>query len=87
MNSIWPIIFICSSLGLAFFVFKVKWLSIAIRIFVVNMVLGLIVIYAINYSGWVNEVYIPINYTTMTTVGLLGIPGVVLLVGLKLILF
>ena len=87
MNYVWPAIFICSCIGLAYFVFKTKWLTTLLRVFIVNAVLGLVVVYVINKTGWINALYVPINYFTITTVGLLGIPGVILLVSLKMLLF
>ncbi|MNI91366.1 SigmaK-factor processing regulatory protein BofA [compost metagenome] len=41
-------------------------------------------IYVVNFSGLLTEVYIPLNPATIGTVLVLGLPGVVLLLGLKL---
>lgn len=58
------------------------WLS-RLGLHVVIAALGL---YIVNYSGLVTEVYIPLNPATLTTVLILGLPGVGLLLGLKLIM-
>ena len=49
-----------------------------------HMVLAALGIYVINFSGLLTEVYIPLNPVTISTVLVLGLPGVALLVGLKL---
>ncbi|MFD1179375.1 pro-sigmaK processing inhibitor BofA family protein [Paenibacillus puldeungensis] len=49
-----------------------------------HVVLAALGIYLINFSGLLTEVYIPLNPVTMSTVLLLGLPGVVLLLALKL---
>lgn len=58
------------------------WLS-RLGLHVVIAALGL---YIVNYSGLVTEAYIPLNPATLTTVLILGLPGVGLLLGLKLIM-
>lgn len=49
-----------------------------------HVVLAALGIYVVNFSGLLTEAYIPLNPVTMGTVLLLGLPGVGLLVGLKL---
>jgi len=44
-------------------------------------------IYVVNYSGWITGTYIPLNPATIGTVTVLGLPGVGLLLGLKISLF
>lgn len=51
-----------------------------------HFVLAALGIYIINFSGLITEVYIPLNLVTVSTVIVLGLPGVALLVGLKLIM-
>ena len=48
----------------------------------VNAVIGLIVLWIINYTGLVS---IPINIITFLVVGILGVPGTVLLIILALL--
>lgn len=75
-----------SLLSLLFIVFSRRlgfaWLS-RLGVHVVVAALGL---YIVNYSGWMAEAYIPLNPVTLTTVLVLGLPGIGLLLGLKLIL-
>lgn len=49
-----------------------------------HVVLAALGIYLINFSGLITEAYIPLNPVTMSTVLLLGLPGVVLLLAIKL---
>ncbi len=49
-----------------------------------HIVLAALGIYIVNFSGLLTEVYIPLNPITIGTVLILGLPGVVLLLGLKL---
>jgi len=52
-----------------------------------NVVLAAFLLYLINLAGAQVNLHIPINIPTVTAVGVFGIPGVLLLVALKLILF
>jgi inhibitor of the pro-sigma K processing machinery len=52
-----------------------------------NVLLAALLLYLINLAGTQVHLHIPINIPTVTAVGVFGIPGVLLLVVLKLILF
>ncbi|RCX14394.1 inhibitor of the pro-sigma K processing machinery [Fontibacillus phaseoli] len=52
--------------------------------FGLHVVLAALGIYVVNFSGLMTEVYIPLNPVTISTVLVLGLPGVGLLLGLKL---
>lgn len=51
---------------------------------VVNSVIGGILIFIINWVGGIFQFHIGINFVTAIFVGLLGVPGTILLVILKL---
>lgn len=53
----------------------------------IHVVLAAAGIYIVNYSGWITGIYIPLNPATIGTVTVLGLPGVGLLLGLKISLF
>lgn len=76
-----------SLLLLVFIVFRKKlgfgWLS----LFGTHLILAALGIYIVNFSGFITDVYIPLNPATIGTVTVLGLPGVAMLFGLKLILF
>ena len=52
---------------------------------VINSVLGVVLIYIINFIGATYNFHIGINIVTALVVGILGVPGAGLLVILKLI--
>ncbi|MDQ0496071.1 MULTISPECIES: pro-sigmaK processing inhibitor BofA family protein [Paenibacillus] len=85
-GAIWLVLIVCVVV-LAYLIFKknlgISWLT----VFGAHMALAAIALYVINYSGWITQVYIPINPVTMGTVTILGLPGIALLLGLKMILF
>jgi len=49
-----------------------------------HIVLAALGIYIVNFSGLLTEAYIPLNPITIGTTLVLGLPGVALLLGLKL---
>ncbi|GGG20987.1 pro-sigmaK processing inhibitor BofA family protein [Paenibacillus aceti] len=51
-----------------------------------HIVLAALGIYVVNFSGLLTEAYIPLNPVTISTALVLGLPGVALLLGLKLAL-
>ncbi|NMO97929.1 pro-sigmaK processing inhibitor BofA family protein [Paenibacillus lemnae] len=79
-------IFLISLLMLLITVFKKKlgisWLT----WFGSHLALSAMAIYIINFSGLISEVYIPLNPMTVGTVMMLGLPGIAVLIGLKLTL-
>jgi inhibitor of the pro-sigma K processing machinery len=52
-----------------------------------NVILAALILYFINLFGARMAFHIPINLPTVATVGVLGIPGMMLLIALKLTLF
>ena len=53
---------------------------------VVNSILGGVLIYIINLIGGIYNFHIGLNFVTAIGIGLLGIPGAILLIVLKLFL-
>ncbi|AWB42897.1 pro-sigmaK processing inhibitor BofA [Paenibacillus sp. CAA11] len=49
-----------------------------------QIVLAAVAIYAVNYAGFFGSFHIPMNPVTISTVLVLGLPGVGLLISLKL---
>ncbi len=52
---------------------------------VINILLGIIIIWLINKFGGSLGISIPLNFITALIVGVLGVPGVIILVLLNLI--
>jgi inhibitor of the pro-sigma K processing machinery len=63
--------------------YSLQWMG----IMGLNLVAAAIVLFLINWLGATSEFHIAINEGTIITIAILGIPGVVLLIGLKLLLF
>ncbi|UQZ34306.1 pro-sigmaK processing inhibitor BofA [Paenibacillus sp. PK3_47] len=59
------------------------WLS----LFGTHLILAALGIYLVNFSGLLTDVYIPLNPATIGAVTVLGLPGVLMLLGLKITLF
>ncbi|WP_039832489.1 MULTISPECIES: pro-sigmaK processing inhibitor BofA family protein [Paenibacillus sonchi group] len=80
-------VLVLSGLLLLLIVFKKKlgwaWLS----LFGTHLLLAALGIYVVNFSGLLTDIYIPLNPATIGAVTVLGLPGVLMLMGLKLTLF
>ena len=76
-----------SALLLLLIVFRKKlgfgWLS----LFGTHLILAALGIYLVNFSGFIADVHIPLNPATIGAVTVLGLPGVLMLLGLKITLF
>jgi inhibitor of the pro-sigma K processing machinery len=59
----------------------IRW---AIKL-LLNSVVGLAILMVINYIGGPWDFTLPINIITVLTAGILGLPGIILLIGVKLI--
>lgn len=53
---------------------------------VINSIFGAILIYGINWIGSIFSFHIGLNFITAILVGILGIPGAVLLIIIKLLI-
>lgn len=80
-------VLVVSVILLGLIVFKKKlgfgWVS----LFGAHLILASLGIYIVNFSGLLTQVYIPLNPVTIGAVTVLGLPGVVMLMGLRIILF
>ena len=80
-------VLVASLLALVLILFRKRIGLSWITSFGINLALAAIGIYVVNYSGWITGAYIPLNPATIGTVSVLGLPGVGLLLGLKISLF
>ncbi len=53
---------------------------------IINSFFGLILLWAFNFIGGFVDFFIPLNLVTVLVAGFLGLPGLVLLIILKIIL-
>lgn len=83
----WLAVFVISIVLLAVVLIRgkmnVRWFG----YMALNIVLAAFILYFINASGWFADFHLPINVPTVLTVGILGLPGLLLLIALKLMLF
>jgi inhibitor of the pro-sigma K processing machinery len=83
----WWSLFLASSGLLVFTILRQKYSIQWLGIVGLNLVAAAIVLFLINWLGAPSEFHIAINEGTIITIAILGIPGVVLLIALKLLLF
>lgn len=80
-------VLIISAVLLSLIVFRKKlgwsWVS----LFGTHLILAALGIYVVNFSGLITQIFIPLNPATIGAVTVLGLPGVVMLLGLRIILF
>ncbi|MGO4111474.1 pro-sigmaK processing inhibitor BofA family protein [Paenibacillus sp. YAF4_2] len=83
MNMIWLAILVLSSVALVAVLVRQR-LSLAwIRNFAIHFVLAAAVLYVLNFSGLIPNIYIPLNPVTIGTVVVLGVPGIALIAGVQ----
>ncbi|QGQ99222.1 hypothetical protein EHS13_32345 [Paenibacillus psychroresistens] len=87
MVLLWWSLFIASSGLLVFTLLRQKYSFHWLGVVGLNLVAAAIVLFLINWLGAPSEFHIAINEGTIITIAILGIPGVVLLIALKLLLF
>jgi inhibitor of the pro-sigma K processing machinery len=83
----WWSLFLASSGLLVFTMLRQKYSIQWLGVVGLNLVAAAIVLFLINWLGAPSEFHIAINEGTIITIAILGIPGVVLLIALKLLLF
>lgn len=83
MKAVWLALFIVSSVMLAAVILRNKLSWGLLRGFALHLVLAAALLYLLNYSGVVPDMYIPLNPFTIGTVVTLGVPGIALIVGLQ----
>jgi inhibitor of the pro-sigma K processing machinery len=86
MHQGWLILLITSAALLAIVLIRTRidyrWFGYAL----LHLVIAAVGLFVINGTGWVGEFSIPINIYTLFTIAILGIPGLVLLIVVKLTL-
>jgi inhibitor of the pro-sigma K processing machinery len=84
-NMIWMIVFAVSVILLAVILLRSKGAFHALGYIALNIVLSVFVLYFIGYFESYTGFRIPINPATVLTVGILGVPGLMLLVAVRFI--
>ncbi|MFC4778994.1 pro-sigmaK processing inhibitor BofA family protein [Paenibacillus sp. GCM10023252] len=83
MRAVWMAILIGSSLLLLGVLLRNKISWGWMKRFSLHLIAAAIVLYLLNFSGVLPGLYIPLNPVTISTVVVLGLPGVALLAGLQ----
>lgn len=86
MRMMWIGMFACSSLLLAVLCLRSKNARQWIGRSVLHMLVAVFLLYFFNLAGAYADFEIPYNFSTVFTVVLLGVPGLLMLAGLKLVL-
>jgi inhibitor of the pro-sigma K processing machinery len=86
MHQGWLILLVISTVLLIIVLIRtkidVRWFGYAL----LQLVIAAVGLFLINGSGWFGEFHIPVNIFTLFTIGILGIPGLLLLIVIKLTL-
>ncbi|BBI31089.1 pro-sigmaK processing inhibitor BofA family protein [Cohnella abietis] len=83
MKMFWLILLIVSSSTLGLLLLKKNVPKGWLMRFSIHLVAAAMVLYALNFSGWVTGWYVPLNPFTIGTVAVLGLPGIGLVLGLQ----
>ncbi|MEI7026454.1 pro-sigmaK processing inhibitor BofA family protein [Paenibacillus sp. y28] len=84
VHTFWLIMFVASSLLLFMFLFRRRLALQSFVSFGIHLIVGAIALFAVNLLEPYTQLSIPLNEATLATSGILGLPGVLLLVALKL---
>ena len=76
--------YIGTALAIVAGIFLFKSLKAILKIFA-NIVVGAVLLYVFNYVGAGFDIHIPLTFLNLFIVGLLGVPGIVLLAFLTLL--
>jgi inhibitor of the pro-sigma K processing machinery len=86
MNMVWMVLLALSAILLAIVLLRAKGAVHALGYIALNIVIAAFLLYFINLLEGYSHFRIPINPTTVLTVGILGIPGLMLLVAVRLLI-
>ncbi|WP_245948037.1 pro-sigmaK processing inhibitor BofA family protein [Paenibacillus sambharensis] len=79
----WALVLGFSVLALTVVLIRNKISHRILKQFVLHLAAAAFVIYAFNYSGWIADLHIPLNAVTIAAIVTLGIPGVLMIIGLQ----
>jgi inhibitor of the pro-sigma K processing machinery len=86
MKTVWMVTLVGSSALLAAVLLRQKLPAGWLARFGVHLVLSAMAIYALNFSGWITGLYVPLNPAPIGAAALLGLPGIALVAGLQMTL-
>lgn len=83
---VWWTIFLVSASLLLLLIFRNKYAVLWLGTVGMHIVLAAILLYAVNWAGTHVHFHLPVNLITLGTTALLGVPGLAMLIALKLTL-
>lgn len=86
MQMVWWGVFILSVSSLVLVVLRNRAAGAWLMTMVLHMIVAAMLLYFVNGFGAAYDFRIPINASTVGTIGVLGIPGLAMLVAMKLVL-
>ena len=86
MLMLWWGIFLVSVSSLVLIMLRNRAAAAWVAAMGIHVAAAALLLYAVNWLGKSVDFHIPINGTTMGTIGVLGIPGLMLLAALRLVL-
>ncbi|RAU97868.1 pro-sigmaK processing inhibitor BofA family protein [Paenibacillus sp. YN15] len=84
MEYLWWAVFLLSLSSLVLLVLRNHGAAAWLKTLGLHVIAAAILLYAVNWVGGRYMFQVPINAYTLSTIGVLGIPGLALLVALKL---
>ncbi|GGG24968.1 pro-sigmaK processing inhibitor BofA family protein [Paenibacillus abyssi] len=83
MKTVWLTLLIVSLVMLIVILIRNRITGAVLKRFALHLIAVALVLYVLNFSGWIAGFYIPLNPATVATVVLLGVPGILLILGLQ----
>lgn len=83
MPYIWWGLFLVSASALALLLLRNRYAVSWLVTVGLHLVAAAVLLYAVNWGGSYFDFHIPVNVSTIAAIGILGIPGLMLLVALK----
>ncbi|SFF25521.1 inhibitor of the pro-sigma K processing machinery [Paenibacillus algorifonticola] len=83
MNTVLLVVLVVSSITLLAIIIRHRLSWSWAKSFALHLICACAVLYLLNYSGLISDIKIPINPATISTVVVLGVPGIALIVGLQ----
>lgn len=86
MHMIWWAVFIVSVSALVLLVLRSRVAAAWLMTMALHMVVAAVLLYLVNGFGATYDFRIPINASTVAAIGVLGIPGLAMLIAMKAVL-
>lgn len=85
MKLIMTVVLVVSLLGLLFLLLRRKGVARTVTGFALHGIAAIVLLYVLNTSGWLGGLTVPTNPFTLTAIGVLGVPGLVSVICIKMV--